>query len=297
MWDERHNLIEELGSFNWKRLIDAAFGFWQKHARSCFIPVFIMLLIGYVPMRIFQYRHTNLFLGFSAESGSEKMTEMLINMVGYMGALLFNMFILGMSYFLVCHLVMNRLHRRTVSTGTLLRDTFRARNVGTFLLFSLLVGIGFMLCVLPGLFLLLMFGLFVPVMIREGKSGMEALTRSWKLLIYNPERKFGASPAFRLGVTLVVAWAVSVALQYLVAIPMLIYHFAVTLRSASAQNPALFMTSFEYQAVSVLMEVLMLGIRSLYMILVLTILVFFYYQARDIREGYDLESMLRRSAG
>jgi len=297
MWDDRRNLLEELGSYNWKRLIDAAFGFWQRNARSCFIPIFLMLLIGYLPMRIFQYRHTNLFLNLSASGGTEGITDMLINMVAYVIAMFFNVFVLGMSYFLVCHLVMNRLNRRESTTRVLLRDTFRLRNIGTFLLFSLIVGVGFMLCILPGLFLLLMFALFVPVMIEEKKTGMGALGRSWELLNYNPEKKLGASPAFRLGVTLVVAWAVSMALQYLVMVPMLVYHFAVTLRSATAQNPALFMTSFEYQAVSVIMEVLMLGIRSIYMVLVLTIITFFYFQARDIREGYDLESMLRRASG
>ncbi len=62
----------------------------------------------------------------------------------------------------------------------------------TMLIYSLLVGLGFLLLIIPGVILMVWFWLTMPVLLWEGKSGWSALTRSrqivqgkfWRVLGY-----------------------------------------------------------------------------------------------------------------
>jgi hypothetical protein len=63
--------------------------------------------------------------------------------------------------------------------------------VGTWILASIIVLVGFALLIVPGLILLLMFALLTPVMVTEQIFGMKAMERSWALMRGNMLRALG----------------------------------------------------------------------------------------------------------
>ena len=73
---------------------------------------------------------------------------------------------------------------RSVAFGSALRFALSIvlPLLGTWILASLIVMVGFVFLVIPGLFLLLMFLVLTPVMVTEGVFGFRALERSWSLM-------------------------------------------------------------------------------------------------------------------
>jgi sorbitol-specific phosphotransferase system component IIC len=63
--------------------------------------------------------------------------------------------------------------------------------LGTWILASLIVLVGFALLIIPGLILLLMFALLTPVMVTEKIFGFAAMERSWALMKGNMLRALG----------------------------------------------------------------------------------------------------------
>jgi hypothetical protein len=75
--------------------------------------------------------------------------------------------------------------------------------VGTWILASIIVLVGFALFIVPGLILFLMFALLTPVMVTEKIFGMRAMERSWVLMRGNMLRALGlVTVASILSVTL-----------------------------------------------------------------------------------------------
>jgi hypothetical protein len=63
--------------------------------------------------------------------------------------------------------------------------------LGTWILASLMIVVGLVFFILPGLILLLLFALLTPVMVTEGAFGLTALERSWHLMNGNMLRALG----------------------------------------------------------------------------------------------------------
>lgn len=77
---------------------------------------------------------------------------------------------------------------RPAILGDCLRFALQPRVWGTSLLVAVLVGMGFFLLVLPGVYLALRLCFVIPVLRREGVFGMASLQRSWELSASNPGR-------------------------------------------------------------------------------------------------------------
>ena len=63
--------------------------------------------------------------------------------------------------------------------------------LGTWILASIIVLVGFVFFVVPGLILMLMFAVLTPVMVTEGVFGFTAMERSWALMKGNMLRALG----------------------------------------------------------------------------------------------------------
>jgi hypothetical protein len=63
--------------------------------------------------------------------------------------------------------------------------------LGTWILATMIVMVGFVFFVIPGLLLLLMFAVLTPVMVTEGVFGFAAMERSWSLMKGNMLRALG----------------------------------------------------------------------------------------------------------
>ncbi|HEV8239820.1 MAG TPA: hypothetical protein VGS57_10675, partial [Thermoanaerobaculia bacterium] len=79
-----------------------------------------------------------------------------------------------------------------------LRFYLQPRVWATDLLAWLLIGLGLLACILPGLFLMAAWSLRVPVMVREGRYGWDAMKRSWELLAHNPSGELFRHPVVKV---------------------------------------------------------------------------------------------------
>jgi hypothetical protein len=63
--------------------------------------------------------------------------------------------------------------------------------LGTWILATLMIMVGFVFLIIPGLILMLLFAVLTPVMVTEGAFGFRALERSWHLMNGNMLRALG----------------------------------------------------------------------------------------------------------
>ena len=85
--------------------------------------------------------------------------------------------------------VSRELDGREVRGGALWRWVFQGRVVGTLMVMGLLIGGGFLLCALPGIYLTIVYALAVPILAAEGISGYAALSRSRALVLHSNEKR------------------------------------------------------------------------------------------------------------
>jgi len=114
-----------------------------------------------------------------------------------------------------------------------LRFYLRPRVWGTDLLAWLLISLGLLACILPGLFLMAAWSLRVPVMVREGRFGWEALKRSWELLAHNPSADFLRHPVVKVLLLVVLGVVLGQAISFVVQAPTLIVSQVMVLRGMS----------------------------------------------------------------
>src|SRR3954447_13283370 len=69
---------------------------------------------------------------------------------------------------------------------------------GTLFLVGLALGVAFLCCIVPLLFVAPLLSFVVPVMVEEGAFGVAALSRSIELARYNPGRRVSESPIVKL---------------------------------------------------------------------------------------------------
>ncbi len=171
-----------------------------------------------------------------------------------------------------------------VSTGAAIRAAFARLGplVGTAILSGLIIGLGMVLLIIPGIIFALMYALVGQVVMLEGKSTGAALSRSQELTAGFRGRIFG--------------------IMLLVGLLMGILNFGVVLALATAfppggpvQTPAGFvMQPYNFgnfainQVASFLVEVLTGAYASVCLTLV-------YFDLRVRKEGYDLEVAARKS--
>lgn len=102
------------------------------------------------------------------------------------------------------------------------RFYLKPRVWATDLLAWILTMLGFMFCILPGLFLLAAWALRLPVMVREGRFGWDALRRSWELLGHNPSGRILRHPLLKVLLVFVLAAVLGYAVSLVVQMPVMI---------------------------------------------------------------------------
>lgn len=93
--------------------------------------------------------------------------------------------------FLANAAIFRAVSRMYLSKPMTIKDSFRVGMsrflplLGTTLLVGVAAGVGFILCILPCIVALVMFGLAAPVSVLESKAGPDAMKRSWELVKRN----------------------------------------------------------------------------------------------------------------
>lgn len=114
-----------------------------------------------------------------------------------------------------------------------LKFYLRPRVWGTDLLAWVLTALGFLACILPGLFLLAAWSLRLPVMVREGRYGWDALKRSWELLAHNPSQQLLRHPLLKVLLLFVLGGVLGYAVSMLVQMPAVIVSQVMMVRAMS----------------------------------------------------------------
>jgi hypothetical protein len=107
-------------------------------------------------------------------------------------------------------------------------------TLGTLFVAYLLVIAGFICLVLPGVLLAFGFSFLIPVMAVEGLRGPAALKRSWRLVRYNPHRRFVTNTGTKLFLLYLVAGLISYFVGFLVQLPFAILRGITIARSISS---------------------------------------------------------------
>jgi len=126
---------------------------------------------------------------------------------------------------------------RPVDMGRTWRWAFSPRVFGTTLMTWLVIGIGMMCCLLPGILLWVLLAFVVPVMALEERFGTAAWSRSYQLVAHNPGGSLASHPGLRVLAIGVVTVLLSYLVSLIVSLPFVIVQQVLLYRSAT-ENPA-----------------------------------------------------------
>jgi hypothetical protein len=167
------------------------------------------------------------------------------------------------------------------------------RVLGTVILGWLAAMVGFVLCVLPGIYVTLVLCLVLPVIVDEGLTGAGALVRSKALMEYNPQRDVGSDPRLKAFLILLAGALLGYALNFVVQVPAMVVQQVVVLRGvASGQrtDPASLMASLLWLQVPTSMIAMMAQTAvRLYVSFCIALL---FVDVRRRKEGVDLEGAI-----
>jgi uncharacterized membrane protein len=180
---------------------------------------------------------------------------------------------------------------RAVSMRRAWRTIVAPRALGTLFLCWFVFAWGFACCLLPGVYLGLLWSLVVPVMVEEGLYGTSAMQRSGDLTSYNPQRDWGSDPRVKVFLVIFVAWICSYVASVVVQLPVLSVQWIYMWREMAAgrrPDPTALMLKLTWlQVPSQMLGMLVHTAVNLYVSVGLALL---YFDVRRRREGADLEA-------
>ncbi|MDX1632014.1 MAG: hypothetical protein R3234_09145 [Thermoanaerobaculia bacterium] len=185
-----------------------------------------------------------------------------------------------------------------IDWGRDLRFFLHPRVWGTDLLAWILISIGFLACILPGVVLMTMWGLRMPVMVREGRFGFAALSRSRELLRNRGGAPWTSHPLLKMFLVVVLGIVLGYAVTLVVQLPPTIAGQLLMMRemaAGEAADPASTMRAVLWLTIpaGVLASLAQLGVR-IYLDFVIALL---HRDQWRRREGRDLEAELDRLQG
>lgn len=187
---------------------------------------------------------------------------------------------------------------RSVDMSRSWRFVAQPRVLGTLLLIWVVVVVGFILLIIPGVYLMLVLSLTTVVMAAEQLFGPAALSRSRALIRYNPEKKFFANPKTKIAALFLIAWVISSLVGALVNLPFSIAQnliMAHRVSSGMTADPAVLMRGLLWlQIPSALLSSFVKMAVAMYTSFGMALL---YFDIRRRKEGVDLEEAIERLAG
>ena len=175
------------------------------------------------------------------------------------------------------------------------RRVLRPAVFGTLALSTVVTVLGFMACILPGIYLGLLFSLTLPVIIDDGLLGTAAMRRSAELTRYNPQRALDADPRFKVFVIVFVGTLLGYVIGTVVQLPMVVVQQVMMLRETAGGRQAdadVLMAKLTWlQVPSQILAMLTSTAVHLYVCFGLALL---YVDVKRRREGVDLEAAVAR---
>jgi hypothetical protein len=274
-------------------LLDEAVRHARRHFRRIYPSVAIPLAVASAGLPLAQL----LFLRSMPVPGQMEPSPIaMIQGFGlFIGVMVVWLVVYMLAYGALLAAVVDAVAGREVSMGRAWRLMLRPQIIGTLLLTGFAVGLGFLLCVLPGMYLALLFSLALPVMVEEGIFGTRALGRSAALTRYNPQRQLDADPRLKVFLIFFVGALLGYVVNMVVQMPFLVVQQVMMFRDVAAGNrpdPTAVMARLAWlQVPSQVLGMLVNVAIQLYVGFGLCLL---FFDVKRRKEGLDLESAVAR---
>lgn len=281
-----------LRTLSFRELLDEGLRLTRRSFRRLFLPFAVPVALAATAMPV-TYASLLGGAGRFARPGADP-----TSLVTGFGALLAAMVTYGAVYGLTATAMLGAMvwvaEGGPPAPGRAWRWAVSARVLGTVVLQGLLVGLGLLCCVAPGVLIMLRFWLTGAVMAGERRHGIAALRRSRELVTHNPERRLATSPQVRVIAIAFATWLVSSAATMAVSLPFTIVQQIIMFRSivgaeGGGDPTMVFHTLVWIQAPQALLGGLVTVAVGLYGS-ALTAL--FFLDLRRRMEGGDLEAAL-----
>jgi hypothetical protein len=222
------------------------------------------------------------------EAGSPRFP---LSIVGFAVVMVVYLLVYYLGYGALFAAAVDALAQRPISMRRAWGLMLRPRILGTLLLLTVAAGLGMMMCLVPGIYLGLLWSLTLPVMVQEGIFGVAALRRSAELTRYNPQRELDADPRFKVFVVIMVGTLIGWVVGMLVQLPMVVIQQVLMLRDVAGgqqPDPARLMAKLMWlQVPSQMIGMLVQTAIHLYICFGLGLL---FFDVKGRKEGLDLEA-------
>ena len=275
-------------------LVDEAIKLTRRHFRQMFLPVALPVALAQslVPVaQAFVFSH-GLF------TPSPEPASAILGMVAFMAVALLAGALWGLGYGALLTAATEVQSGAGLSMGRAWRTMVQPRVLGTNVLIALSLMLGCIMCVLPGIFLVLLFSLTIPVMVAERIYGTTALARAAALVRENPQKRFVTSPLLKVFLILVIGYVLSTAVGLVIQMPLIVIQQIVMVRAAAEgqmTDPGQLMSKMAlFQVPTSFLHALAVTAVQIYMSFALTL---FYFDLRRRQEGSDLEAAVQEMTG
>jgi len=204
-----------------RMLLDEAMKRTRLHFRQLFFPVAIPLGLAAAAVPIAQWALFSTLPSLTLRSGRD-LIQILPGFVGVGLAIVFFLGAYALGYTALFVACVDAVAGRGVEMGRAWLFPLRLRVLGTLLLTFLTLGLGFIFCLLPGIYLSLLLSFTLPVMVDEDQFGTSAMSRSATLARHNPQRAFEADPRLKIFILGFVGILLSYVTNIVVQLPFIV---------------------------------------------------------------------------
>lgn len=273
-------------------LIDEAVKITRRHFRSIYFAVAIPIALFSVVSLFAQLKWLHdIFQITRTRAG---LAEIFSSFLPLAGAAMVHMTLLTIGVGAMLAASMDAVAGRPVDMKRRWLFMLRPKVIGTSLLCGLLVLVGFLFCLFPGIYIGLLLSFVIPVMVEENLFGMGAMRRSAQLVRHNPHRRFVEHPMVKVFALGFLGWLLGYVVGVVVQLPLIVVQQIIIFREVAEQGPNLdpsevFQRTIWLQIPSNVLGVLAYMAINLYMCMCI---VHLFHDVRRRKEGADLEAAI-----
>ncbi len=266
-------------------LLDEAMKQTRRHFGKMYAPVAIPLALLAGVFVVIQLRFMQQMAGGEAPGQIG-----IAGCLSFVGTLVLFLVLGGLSSAVLTCAALDGATARPISMKEKWAFVLQPSTLVTLLLALVGITLGFILLILPGIYLLLRWSFVVPVMSGEGVKGTAGLRRSWDLVRYNPGKRFFDNTATKVFLLYLVAGLISWLVSLVVQLPFTAMQGVAAARDVASGQPGSVGTAFLWlQVPSTVLSQLVSTAANIYSSFGVVLL---YLDVLRRKEGKDLASAI-----
>ena len=276
-------------------LLDHAVGVSRRHFRAIYPAVAVPLAIASAAFPLAQALFMGPFMRAARQPGPSQVAAITL---GALAGLAFFFVTYVFAYGALYMAAVDAVAGRPISMSATWRRVTAPRVWGTMMLSWAGFVAGLVCCVLPGLYIGILWCLVVAVMVEESTYGSAALGRSAQLIGYNPQGSLASDPRGKAFLIVFVGTLMGYALTLVVQLPFIVAQQVYVIRQAAGGSPVDPLSAMELMTwLQVPMNVLGAFVQTAVQLYIAIGIALLYFDVRGRKEGIDLEAALARIEG